>query len=82
MFIVMAVFVPVVRTCLVMRTINAPHRPAGLKLPQHSPQLVGIQPVAAHHSPVQQKHGDIEAMPTLQDGVTVDVDHLDGWQGC
>jgi len=61
--------------------INVPHPTAGLKLPQESPQLVRVQPVAADHSPIQEQHRDIQTVPTLEDRITVDVDHLDRWQG-
>jgi hypothetical protein len=65
-----------------MRIINVPHPAAGLKLAQESPQLLGVQPMATDDGPIQEEDRDIQTMAASQGRVTVDIDHLDRWQGC
>ena len=38
--------------------------------------------MAADNAAVEQKHGNIEAVTALEDGVAVDVDDIDGREGC
>jgi len=49
---------------------------------QQSLQLVRVEAVAADYAAVEQQHGDIEAVAALEDGVAVDIDNVDGRQGC
>ena len=48
------------------------------RLSQQPLQLIHIEAVAAHHSPIEQQHWDVQTMPAGEDGVAVHVHDLYG----
>jgi hypothetical protein len=47
---------------------------------QQTGELPHIQPVAADGRPIQQQHGDVQAIPAGELRVRIDIQHVDGWQ--
>jgi len=49
---------------------------------EQSLQLLRVEAVAGDYAAIEEQHGDIEAVAALEDGVAVDIDNVDGRQGC
>lgn len=60
--------------------IEAKHRRFGLAAlrPQEPLELVGVQPVPAHHGTVEEQDGDVQAITAGQFRIGIDVHDADG----